>query len=72
MTLSKVVRRKKKPLSSEKSNRFNIEDLAQRWGVSIRTIERRIEDGVIPKPIMLGGRSWFRSTIEEFERTAHQ
>ena len=66
-----IKRRKYNP-PSETQTRLTITDLCERWGVCRRTIERRVEDGLIPKPIMLGGLCWFKDRIEEFERTANQ
>lgn len=67
-----VVKRRKHNPPSETRTRLTIFDLCDRWGISRRTIERKVEDGLIPKPIMLGGLCWFRDTIEEFERTANK
>ncbi len=70
--MASTVKSRKVVPSSENQTRLTIFDLCDRWGVSRRTIERRIEDGLIPKPIKLSGLSWFKHTIEEFERTAHE
>lgn len=58
----------RKPCQPATSVTLRPDDLCKRWGVSLRTLERRIEDGVVPKPLMLGGRRWFLASIEEFEK----
>lgn len=71
--ISAITRRRRgNDAASQNITRLTITDLCNRWGVSLRTIERKIEDGIIPKPIMLGGRCWFLTAIEEYERTANQ
>lgn len=67
-----IIRQRKSNPPSEVKTRLTISDLCDRWGVSQRTIHRKVEDGLIPKPIMLGGLCWFKDRIEEFERTANQ
>ena len=73
MAVSSVHRRKSNAAgSSDGTTRLTVADLCKRWGVSRRTIERRVEDGVLPKPIMLGGLCWFRAQIEEFEKSGQK
>ena len=43
--------------------------LAQRWGVTRRTLERKIHSKEIPEPVyFLGHKSWPLEVIRDFER----
>jgi DNA-binding transcriptional MerR regulator len=43
--------------------------MCRRYNVSVRTIDRWLEEQLLPEPIRIKGRRyWLRSTIEESER----
>lgn len=49
--------------------RLSIVMLAQRWGVTRRTLERKIHSKEIPEPVyFLGHKSWPLEVIRDFER----
>lgn len=66
---SQVKKRNAKRATAKPSKKITLAGLSERWEVSKRTIMRRVEDGTVPKPIMLGGLCWFEAVIEEFEKT---
>ena len=44
-------------------------DLARRFNVTLRTVERWRASGKIPKPTNVGGPRWSARQIEHYERT---
>jgi predicted DNA-binding transcriptional regulator AlpA len=46
--------------------------VAARYGCTVRTLERKIAQGIVPKPIYLGNRFplWAESELEDAERRA--
>ena len=58
-------------LSANKRNRLRQADLAQRWGISERTIEAWRWKKIGPRYLTIGGRVIYRlEDIEAFERAA--
>jgi len=49
---------------------LTIEDMATRYGVSERTVQRWVKDRLLPEPMRIGRRylRWRLSDIEQFER----
>ncbi len=49
---------------------LTLEDLALRYGVSERTVQRWVKDRLLPEPLRIGRRylRWRMSDIEAFER----
>jgi len=49
---------------------LTLEDMATRYGVSERTVQRWVKDRLIPEPMRIGRRylRWRMSDLERFER----
>jgi predicted DNA-binding transcriptional regulator AlpA len=46
---------------------LSVNDVGDLVGRSSRTIERWVKDGILPRPLMVNGRSnWRRSSIDEW------
>jgi DNA-binding transcriptional MerR regulator len=44
--------------------------MSRRYDVSVRTVERWEEAGILPSPVVIGGRKYWRlSQLKEFERS---
>ena len=43
--------------------------MSRRYDVSVRTVDRWLADGILPPPVVIGGRKYWRlSQLKEFER----
>jgi len=60
--------RERKPQEA-KRRRLTKRQVAEREGVSPRTIERRVEDDMLPPPQIIAGRHyWWSDQLDEFDR----
>jgi predicted DNA-binding transcriptional regulator AlpA len=60
-------------MSDQRERRFlRKRQVAARYGITERSVDRRTRDGTLPKPIYVGPRCprWDESALEELERAA--
>ena len=57
------------PIDSTPSRRLTARRLCERYDVVVRTIDRWLEQGILPPPLIINGRRyWDEQQIEERER----
>lgn len=58
---------------TEDSKLLSTRDTARRFGVSMRSVDRWLAAGLLPKPIRINGRKYFRlADLEAFEAARAQ
>ena len=44
-------------------------DLARRWGLTMRTVERWVANGTLPRPVAISGPRWTLAMIARWEKS---